>query len=139
VVVAVGSAVLAEEPSTEGIGTFGVEAGAALWFGGAVALSLRSTSARHLLLVLGAGAVGALLVAISLVLGWSGAALALAMEFGVGALAVVVIDVIVLGRVQPGLDAVGRLAPTSSLDITLERGWPPVAVRVLPADAAPPA
>ena len=132
--VAVVAAVLAERPGTEAVGTLGVEAGAALWFGGAVALSLRSSTARHEQLVLATAVAGAALIALALLLQWSGAALSLAMELGVGALAIVVIDVIVLGRIQPGLDELGRVAPTSTLDVDVAWAWPPVAVRIQQGD-----
>jgi hypothetical protein len=114
--IAAPASLLAERSTTEAVGTLGVEAGAALWFGGAVALSLRATTARRVVLVVLAAVVGAGLILVALGLGWTGAPLALAMEFGVGALAVVVVDVIVLGAIEPALDALRRRAPTSTGD-----------------------
>ena len=97
-VVAVVSAHAAERPNTEGIGTMGVELGAALWFGGAVSLGIRrSPNVLRVLMIALMGLSGALLVGVALLMEWSGAGLSLAMEFGVGALAVAVIDVVVLG------------------------------------------
>ncbi len=105
-VIALVSAHAAERPSTEGIGTMGVELGAALWFGGAVSLGIRRgpTVLRVLMIgLLGFG--GALLVGFALLLDWTGAGLGLAMEFGVGAIAVAVIDVVVLGVVHRRLES----------------------------------
>ena len=128
---AVPSAVWAERSSSEGLGTFGVEAGAALWFGGAVALSVRrTTTVRRGLVIVMTGAIGAALIVLALSLGWSGAALALAMEFGVGALAIVVIDVIVIGAIQPGLESLARQADSASVDLQFGWRWPPVAMRI---------
>ncbi|HEY5875798.1 MAG TPA: hypothetical protein VIT64_10865, partial [Ilumatobacteraceae bacterium] len=68
---AVPSAVWAERPSSEGLGTFGVEAGAALWFGGAVALSVRrTTTVRRGLVVVLTGVVGSALIVLALAFGW---------------------------------------------------------------------
>ena len=120
---ALACAALAEKPSTEGIGTFGVEAGAALWFAGAVTLGGRRspTVLRGVLLGL-TTIVGVALVAASLLLGWSGAALGLAMEFGVGCIAVAVIDVIIIGVVYSTLDAASRAGRD---DVVTVRLWPP--------------
>lgn len=49
---------------------------------------------------------GVLLVLTALALGWSGVALDLAMELGVGAIAIVVLDILVLGVLQRGLERV---------------------------------
>gem|GEM_PF-3017500 len=99
------SAVAAERPDTEGIGSLGVELGAVLWFGGAVTLGARASATvlRAVALVLTA-LVGAGLIAVALVREWTGAGLALAMEFGVGALAIPVIDVVLLGFLHGRLD-----------------------------------
>jgi hypothetical protein len=110
-------AVLSDRDRTEAIGTLGIEMGAAMWFGGAVVLGGRPhpTALRIALLVL-TGLSGALLVTAALVLDWSGVALDLAMEFGVGAIAIVVLDILVLGVLQRGLErvaAVERGVPTT--------------------------
>ena len=131
IAVAVPSAVWAERPSGEGLGSFGVEVGAAVWFAGAVTLGVRrATTVRRALLILLTALLGAVLVVIALVLDWSGAALTLAMEFGVGALAVLVIDVIVVGRLQPGLERIARDAETASVEVRLRRSWMPVELRI---------
>ena len=105
----------------EGIGTLGVEAGAAIWFGGAVTLGAQRTTTvlRGLLLVL-LGAVGIALIAAALTLGWGGAPLTLAMEFGVGAVAVVLVDVVLLGILHPGIE---RLAQDGTV-VTVQLGGP---------------
>lgn len=127
--VAVLSATVVEDAVSEGIATFGVEAGAALWFGGAVALSLRRTTVARGLLVLAAALGGLVLIGLALLRGWTGAPLDLAMEFGVGALAIPVLDVVVLGVLQPALEGLGR-GPVTSVEIELARRWPPVALHV---------
>ena len=121
----------AERPSTEGVGTMGVELGAALWFGGAVAFGVRRapTLLRVLLIVL-AGLTGAGLVVVALVRGWSGAGLALAMEFGVGAFAVAVIDVALLGVVHGRIDKLAGDSADSVLTIGIGRSWHLVDVRM---------
>jgi hypothetical protein len=98
----------AERDSTEQLGTLGVELGAVLWFGGAVALGARASATvlRALALVATALA-GIALVAVALVRSWTGAGLSLAMEFGVGALAVSVIDVVLLGFLHAGITRLG--------------------------------
>lgn len=104
---------LSDHSSTEGIGVLGVEVGAAMWFAGIVVLGgrPRPTMLRvALLAALGAG--GLALVLAALVGRWSGIALDLAMEFGVGAVAIVVLDVVILGLLQRGLDRVADIAPT---------------------------
>jgi hypothetical protein len=125
------SAVWAERASSEGLGTCGVGAGAALWFGGAVALSVRrTTTVRRGLTIVMSGAIGSALIVLALSFGWSGAVLALAMEFGVGALAIVVIDVIVIGAIQPGLESLARQADSASVDLQFGWRWPPIAIRI---------
>jgi hypothetical protein len=84
--VAILSATLLEDRASEGIATLGLEAGAALWVGGAVAWTVRATTVGRALLVVAAAAAGVILIALALALDWSGAALDLSMEFGVGAL-----------------------------------------------------
>ena len=105
-VIAVVAAHAAEHPATEGVGSMGIELGAALWFGGAVSLGIRRGPTVLRVLMIGLlGLVGALLVGCALLLDWTGAGLSLAMEFGVGAIAVSVIDVVVLGVVHSRIDS----------------------------------
>lgn len=114
VALAVVSAIAAERDGTEGIGTFGTELGAALWFAGAVAWgSRRGATVRRGLLLSLTFVAGIGLVATALVAAWSGAALALAMEFGVGMLAVPVIDVVLIGTLHRGLDTFGSARATA--------------------------
>ena len=111
-IVGAGGAVLAahaaERPTTEQVGTLGVELGAVLWFGGAVALGARASATvmRAAALVVTALA-GVALVAVALLRSWTGAGLSLAMEFGVGALAVSLIDVVLLGFLHAGIQRLG--------------------------------
>jgi hypothetical protein len=104
VALAVVAAVAAETDHWEGLGTFGTELGAALWFAGAVAWGARrgATVARAALLG-GMFVLGLALIAAALVGDWSGSALSLAMEFGVGLLAVPLIDVVLIGAFYGGL------------------------------------
>ena len=51
------------------------------------------------------GLCGAVVVASALLLDWTGAGLSLAMEFGVGANAVAVIDVVILGVVHNRIES----------------------------------
>ncbi len=95
----------AERSATEGVGSFGVEFGAALWFGGAVTLGARPSPTVRRVVVFAATIVGGVgLIAIALIRAWTGAGLALAMEFGVGMLAIVLIDTLVLSQFQRRLD-----------------------------------
>lgn len=126
---ALGSAVLAERGPTEAVGTLGVELGAAMWFGGAVTLGARrGATVGRALALLGLATTGAVLIALALVLGWTGAALSLAMEFGVGAVAVAVIDVLLLGLVQSRLERLGDL-PDDAVTVTVSGSWPLLAMR----------
>lgn len=102
---AVIAAVASEHADTEGIGTFGVEFGAVLWFAGAVTLGARASATvlRAVVLFLTA-ATGAAFIVLALVRDWTGAGLTLAMEFGVGALAIPVVDVVLLGFLHARLD-----------------------------------
>ena len=105
-VIALVSAHAAERSRTEGIGTMGVELGAALWFGGAVSLGIRRAPTVLRVLIIGlVGLCGAVVVASALLLDWTGAGLSLAMEFGVGAIAVAVIDVVILGVVHSRIES----------------------------------
>ncbi len=100
----------AEHARTEQVGALGVELGAVLWFGGAVVLGARprATVLRVVLLALTALA-GAALIAAALTRGWTGAGLSLAMEYGVGALAIPVVDVVLLGILHA---TIARVAAT---------------------------
>lgn len=124
ILLAVLSAAAAERPATEGIGSLGIEAGAALWFGGAVTVGVRGRpTILRVVFLAGTGVAGVLLVALALALGWAGAGLALAMEFGVGAVAIAVIDTLLLGVVHPRLqDAADRDEPAR---VTIRLGRPP--------------
>ena len=124
---ALGSAVLAERDATEAVGSFGIELGAAMWLGGALTLGARrgATVGRAIALACLALA-GVILVALSVALDWTGAPLALAMEFGVGAVAVAVIDVL-LGLVQSRLVLLGEVAD-DAVTVSVNRSWPLVAV-----------
>ena len=63
-VIALVSAHAAERPSTEGIGTMGIELGAALWFGGAVSLGIRRAPTVLRVVIIGVvGLCGAVVVA----------------------------------------------------------------------------
>lgn len=119
-----------QRPETEGIGTMGVEVGAALWFGGAVVLGARrsATVLRALLLFVTALA-GIAVVALALLAGWHGAALDLAMEFGVGAVAVAVIDILFLSIVQPRLEGLADRAETTRVTVRLGGPGPAVGLR----------
>ena len=65
-----------------------------------------------LLTVTGLG--GLALIGVALVAGWSGVGLDLAMEFGVGAVAVVVLDIVILGVLQARLDRLTVANPWAS-------------------------
>lgn len=113
-VIALVSAHAAERSRTEGIGTMGVELGAALWFGGAVSLGIRRSPTVLRVLAIGLlGLSGLVLVGLALLLDWSGAGLSLAMEFGVGAIAVAVIDVVILGVVHSRIESFAN-TPTNA-------------------------
>jgi hypothetical protein len=104
VVLAVVGALAAEIDGWEGVGTLGTEVGAVLWFAGAVTWGARrgATVARAVLLAamfMG----GVVLIGAALIAEWSGAALALAMEFGVGLLAVPLIDGVLIGTLHDRL------------------------------------
>ena len=64
------------------------------------------------------------LVAVALVRGWTGATLTLAMEFGVGALVLVVVDVIVLRSVNLSLERIAA----SVLNVDVQWAWLPVRI-----------
>jgi hypothetical protein len=129
-VVSILSATVLEDLASEGIATLGIEAGAALWFGGAITWSVRRTTVGRVLPLVVAAVAGLTLIAAALALGWTGAALDLSMEFGVGALAIAVIDLIVVGTLYPGLDALARRAPSPNVNLDVGWRWPPLAIRV---------
>jgi hypothetical protein len=101
-------AAIAEFADADALGTLGLEVGAAMWFAGAVTLGARpSPTALRVGLLAVTGLAGLALIAAAFVGGWSGVGLDLAMEFGVGAVAVVVLDVLILGVLQARLDQYG--------------------------------
>jgi hypothetical protein len=113
------ASVLADRDSTEAIGTLGIELGAAMWFAGAIVVGGRPHPTVLRITLLAAAALGGvLLVATALLAGWTGTALDLAMEFGVGAVAIVVLDVIILGVVQSRLDQLAQSTDVGSPPIT---------------------
>jgi hypothetical protein len=104
-VLALAAAAVAERTAADAIGALGLEVGAAMWFAGAVTLGARPSPTALRVGLLGAtGLAGVGLIAAALLGQWSGVALDFAMEFGVGAVAVVVIDVVILGVLQARLD-----------------------------------
>lgn len=116
----------------EAVGGLGVELGAALWFAGALTLGARrGATVGRALALLALAAAGALLVVLAFALDWSGAALDLALEYGVGAVAVAVIDVVLLGLVHGRLE---RLGSADEQQVTLTVGGPApwVSVRTEP-------
>lgn len=135
-VISVAGAVVAETAGGEAPGSLAVEAGAAIWFGGALTLGARrgATARRGLLLLLLVLA-GAVLIAVALALGWTGAALTLAMEFGVGAVAVAVLDVVLLGVLFGRLERLAATQPGSALVVRVGGSWHVVDVRVVPSTA----
>jgi hypothetical protein len=103
--VALAGAALSSRDGTEAIGTLGLEVGAAMWFAGAVTLGARpGPTVLRIALLVATGVGGLSLIGVALVAGWSGVGLDVAMEFGVGAVAVVVLDFIILGVLQARLD-----------------------------------
>jgi hypothetical protein len=124
-VISVVAAVVIERDLSEAAGGLGVEVGAALWFAGAITLGARSgaTLGRFVALVVLALA-GAALVAVAVLAGWSGAALDLALEYGVGAVAVAVIDVVLLGLLHPRLERLGDAErQVVTLSVQNDRPW----------------
>lgn len=102
---AVAGALLAERPATEAVGTLATEAGAAALFAGAVLLVVsRVPTVGRVVALLVTAAAGVVAIVLALALGWEGAALTLAMELGVAAVALLIIDVVVMGLVFPRLD-----------------------------------
>jgi hypothetical protein len=114
---AVAGALVADRTDADAVGALGLEAGAAMWFAGAVTLGARPKPTLLRLVLLAATGVGGLALIVAAFVGdWSGVALDLAMEFGVGALAIVVLDIAILGIVQTSLDRLGP--PTGPAPIT---------------------
>ena len=114
-VIALAGVALSTRDGTEAIGTLGLEVGAAMWFAGAVTLGARpgpTVLRMALLAVTGIG--GLSLIGVALVAGWSGVGLDVAMEFGVGAVAVVVLDITILGVLQARLDRLTVANPWAS-------------------------
>lgn len=110
--VALAGGLLAQRDATEAVGTLGIEVGAAMWFAGVVTLGARPRPTVLRVVALGVmGVAGLALIGAAFANSWSGVALDLAMEFGVGAVAVVVLDVLILGVIQANLD---RLAGRGS-------------------------
>jgi hypothetical protein len=134
---AVTGAVLAERPGTEAEGSFGVEFGAALWFGGTLVLGARRRATLGRLVALAVLALGGVvLIAASVWLQWTGAALALAMEFGVGAVAVALIDVALLGTIQAGVEKAAD-APDTTVTLRVQSQWPVVRLEAAPSAVDP--
>lgn len=120
-----------EQPESEGLGTLGVELGAALWFAAAVSLGIQNTpTILRGLALLATGATGLGLIAVALVRDWTGPGLTLAMEFGVGALAVSLIDVVLLGMLHSGVSAVANGPDDVVVRIGLVKSWHVIDVRV---------
>ena len=123
---AVISAVLAERPTTEQIGALGVELGAAMWFAGAVALGVRPNSTlRRLILLIAGGMVGLVLVVLGLVVPWHGVVLGLSMEFGVGLIAIPIIDIVVMTLLYETARGIADDQPIATVF-----GWVPRSTRI---------
>jgi hypothetical protein len=121
---AVVSAQRAERPDTEAIGTLGVELGAVLWFGGAITLGgRRGPTVLRIIGLVAMALSGMALIAVALLRSWTGAGLSLAMEFGVGAFAAAVIDVVLLGVVHHHVAEFSRSTPDRVLHLRLPRLW----------------
>ena len=114
-VIALAGAALSTRDGTEAIGTLGLEVGAAMWFAGAVTLGARpAPTVLRIALLAVTGIGGLVLIGVALVAGWSGVGLDVAMEFGVGAVAVVVLDIVILGVLQARLDRLTVANPWAS-------------------------
>lgn len=100
------AAVAINREVSEAGGGLGIEVGAALWFGGILTLGARSrATVGRLVALVGLAVGGVLLLLISLRAGWTGAALDLALEYGVGAIAVTVLDIVLLGLLHARVEA----------------------------------
>jgi hypothetical protein len=132
IVLAVAGAVVAERPGTEAVGTLATELGAALWFGGLLTLGARSGATVGRAVGLAALALGGpVLIGLALIRGWDGAELALAMELGVGAVAVAVLDVLLLGLLYGGLTRIAD-SPDGVVQVTFTRVPPFVRAAAVP-------
>jgi hypothetical protein len=123
--ISVAAVLVLERGVSEAVGGLGVELGAALWFAGALTLGARrgATVGRALALC-GLAAAGVALVALAFARDWSGAALDLALEYGVGAVSVAVIDVLLLGTLHPRLARFGSADDqVVTLAIGTSRPW----------------
>jgi hypothetical protein len=127
-VLAVAGAILAERAETEGIGTLGTELGAAMLFAGAifVVVTRVPTVGRIVVLVVTA-LVGLAAIAAALTFGWDGALLALAMELGVAAVALLVIDVVLVGLVFPRVEDLAAGPDRAVVTLRLRGDRPPAA------------
>lgn len=120
---AVGGALLSERPTTEAVGTLATEAGAAVLFAGAVLLVVsRVPTVGRVVALLATAMAGVVAIVLALALGWEGAALTLAMELGVAAVALLVIDVVVMGLVFPRLDDLASGPDRSTVTLRLRPG-----------------
>lgn len=116
----------------DALGGLGVEVGAALWFAGALTLGARrGATVGRALSLLALALAGAVLVVLAFALDWSGAALDLALEYGVGAVAVAVIDVVLLGAIHGRLERLGS-AEEQEVTLTVGGSAPWVSVRSAP-------
>jgi hypothetical protein len=123
-VLAVTAAVVLERDLGDAAGGLAIELGAALWFAGVLTLGARRGATLGRIAALAALALaGAALVAVAVLAGWSGAALDLALEFGVGAVAVAVIDVVLLGILHSRLERLGD-AETQVVTVRFDRRRP---------------
>lgn len=92
------------------VGAFGLEAGAALWFGGAITLGARSEPTMRRIVLWAVVTLGAVALILTAIFGsWSGVALDMSMEFGVGLLAIVVIDLAIVRFVGGGLASLATI------------------------------
>jgi hypothetical protein len=108
-ILALVAGMLAQRDSTEAVGTLGIEVGAAMWFAGAVTVGARPRPTVLRVVLIGATGLGGLVLITAALFGaWSGVALDLAMEFGVGAVAIVVLDLLILGVIQENLERIAR-------------------------------
>jgi hypothetical protein len=126
---AIAAAVVIERGLSDAAGGLGIELGAAMWFAGVLTLGARRGATVGRIVALAFLAVsGALLVVVAIRAGWSGAALDLALEFGVGAVAVAVIDVVLLGTLHSRLERVGDAA-AQVVTVSVGPRWPWVTAR----------
>jgi hypothetical protein len=129
------AAFVIERDLGDAVGGLGVELGAALWFAGALTLGARQgATVRRAVALLALALAGVVLVVLAFVLDLSGAALDLALEYGVGAVAVAVIDVVLLGTLHARLE---RLGDAPEQVVTLSVGGPAPWVAVRSSDRPP--